>query len=782
MQSVALRIGRSWRWDPDVLARLLQARAGGVERTLREIRDTLEVLVGGRNIAADASEDALFPVLYDLLRALGDLHRGGRRKAIIGFRDEPWELVIERRADEGRLSFYGAGATRVVAARDASVGFPELIRSVAGAAATLADELEGLCPSWHSDPYLRSFRDAANALLSSPPRPLGDLPTAPAGSGAGRPAGTPATQLGTRGLRIDLAPDLTDEGLRGYAGEHAYDLHSLLFTGEVGFRTRQTTRRLVGGYPFLAAESLVAATESALGAIEGEPGRDEVPLADGRLSLSMAVDGAAGRVRLHGGGPEWGRALTCTVPQFAAAALTAAQELADTILERNPAHRENRRLTDLLSEVADLRGWLDDLATSPQVPCGAITKATPRSSAQSRPGGGAAVTVHTAGLRLAWAALLPGLDTAQVKRCGAIVTAVAEGRLLLFDSTNGARVGDLAVDEAPVVSVASASGLTIVGRADGELLCVRPGEGVLWASELGNASATAALTATGRGADVVTAGGDGAVRMFDARTGRPRWRFNARRAASYHLTMDDQRIYAAADDRSLYALASDDGRQLWRLRCGGGFTAPPTPLPGGGILAVTGDGVVPEGRVIALDAADGRTLWETRIGASCARPGQVDADGFLVCTRQGDRDSLVRLDLHTGRELWRASWACLGIADATRPLIVDGLVCVKDDVGVVRAFDARSGLPAWSIDLAAQGRIDAVDNLDLAAGRGVLFAATDRLVVLSADTGDELSEAGVRIQGRGALLSLGRQRLILAHAESLEAWSVGRYLGLVRSE
>ena len=241
-------------------------------------------------------------------------------------------------------------------------------------------------------------------------------------------------------------------------------------------------------------------------------------------------------------------------------------------------------------------------------------------------------------------------------------------------------------------------------------------------------------------------------------------------------------MYAAGDDRSLYALSREDGSLLWRVRCGGGFALAPALLPTGALLALTGDGVVPEGRALALDPDDGRILWETRIGDACARPATLDGGGLLVCTREGDKDSLVRLDVATGRVRWRRSWACLGIDDPPRPLVVDGRACVKDDVGVVRAFDAADGEPAWSVDLTLDGRVEAVDNLDLAAGRGLIYAVTDRMVVLCAETGDELSEAAVRIQGPSSLLALGPRRLILAHDDRIEAWQLGRYLGLVAGD
>ena len=120
------------------------------------------------------------------------------------------------------------------------------------------------------------------------------------------------------------------------------------FKGAISFATRQTLRTLDDGHPFLAAESLLQATEAILGALDGEAGCTAALITDGRQSLNLTIDGD--QVRIHGAEDSWARPLCARSRDFVDASLRTTRALAEAILERHPAHRQNRRLTDLLAE------------------------------------------------------------------------------------------------------------------------------------------------------------------------------------------------------------------------------------------------------------------------------------------------------------------------------------------------------------------------------------------------------------------------------------------------
>ncbi|MFC7216215.1 PQQ-binding-like beta-propeller repeat protein [Saliphagus sp. GCM10025334] len=120
----------------------------------------------------------------------------------------------------------------------------------------------------------------------------------------------------------------------------------------------------------------------------------------------------------------------------------------------------------------------------------------------------------------------------------------------------------------------------------------------------------------------------------------------------------------------------------------------------GGELDAVSQGVVfarerSNGQIVALDATTGERRWVY------GEAGGMDAYSELAVTETGiyfgyctDDDCIGLYGLDTdGEERWRADTVGTG---RTSPFVVDGTVYVASDVGVVRAFDAKTGEGLWT--------------------------------------------------------------------------------------
>ncbi|ELZ03411.1 outer membrane protein assembly factor BamB family protein [Natrialba asiatica] len=139
----------------------------------------------------------------------------------------------------------------------------------------------------------------------------------------------------------------------------------------------------------------------------------------------------------------------------------------------------------------------------------------------------------------------------------------------------------------------------------------------------------------------------------------------------------------------------------------------------GGELDAVSQGVVfarerSDGQIVALDATTGERQW------AYGEVGGMDAYSELAVTETGiyfgyctddDCIGLYALD-RDGKERWRDDTVGAG---RNSPFVVEGIVYVASDVGVVRAFDAETGEALWT---------DGVDESDnITSGSGIVDIA-----------------------------------------------------------
>lgn len=152
--------------------------------------------------------------------------------------------------------------------------------------------------------------------------------------------------------------------------------------------------------------------------------------------------------------------------------------------------------------------------------------------------------------------------------------------------------------------------------------------------------------------------------------------------------------------------------------------------------------------------------WEANVGAGSPFDFSPDTDGQAVYAA-GREGKLVKLDLASGRELWRI--------DAGQPLsagvgVGDGLVLVGTSKSILLAFKSGDGALAWSAKLSAEILTPPV------AGNGVVAARTNdgKVYLLDSASGKQrwsynrtLPALTLREQGH---LLLGSNAVFAGHA------------------
>ena len=96
--------------------------------------------------------------------------------------------------------------------------------------------------------------------------------------------------------------------------------------------------------------------------------------------------------------------------------------------------------------------------------------------------------------------------------------------------------------------------------------------------------------------------------------------------------------------------------------------------------------------------------WEITVGAGHASP-VVSGDRIVVLAREGDQEIVRAIDLESGKEIWRASYAAPfvvnpaaalhGAGPKSTPAIANGRVFTLGISGILSAFDLASGQLIW---------------------------------------------------------------------------------------
>ncbi|MFW5965897.1 MAG: hypothetical protein ACOCV2_00195 [Persicimonas sp.] len=362
MQSVQIIVGHSWKQDVRFLKNLRRYRRFDSDLNLVEIRDIIDIVVDGTNITSRIPEESIFGVLSELLGAVARLLEGRSRKAIVEFHCEPWELVLVPDGSQFLVSLYSIDRHHQVIAHDIPIAIDKFVEALSTAAESLLSDLYRISEGFSADAFVRTFSSRLGRIQDYKRPSFGrddEEEHEPLGE---RKGGTSYSS----GLTLSYSFDADHHGLRDYFGEHDFDLHALLFPGQIHAEYGNETVALTRGYPFLTVHALLKRARQLLNLIEAS----EEP----RFTCDEQMRHKRLDVVAHG--PEWTLELgtpghldeVIEVPshprQTLEVVLSACEMLLADILSVNPALELNHRLSDLETEVRELRGWFEDISGS----------------------------------------------------------------------------------------------------------------------------------------------------------------------------------------------------------------------------------------------------------------------------------------------------------------------------------------------------------------------------------------------------------------------------------
>ncbi|MDN0081376.1 outer membrane protein assembly factor BamB [Crenobacter sp. SG2305] len=232
-----------------------------------------------------------------------------------------------------------------------------------------------------------------------------------------------------------------------------------------------------------------------------------------------------------------------------------------------------------------------------------------------------------------------------------LVVHTNDGRLTGFDVQDGKQLWSVS-RSLPQLIVRNTASLSAVGneallsgQAGGRLQALRPNNGdVLWDVAVANPRGASELE---RVTDVVSrpvfdhgqicaAAYQGRVACFDARSGNLMWAREL--SSSQGLAVDDQRLYATADDGSVWAFDRGTGRNLWKLDDLKYRNVSGPALIGGNVLVVDG-----EGYAHLINAGDGRLVGRHKVGTDALTAQPVSLGDTVLLQGSSGRLALVSL-------------------------------------------------------------------------------------------------------------------------------------------
>lgn len=655
MGSVKIIVGHNWTEDVRYLHGLRDVRPSGTSLDLVEIRDIIDIVVDGRNITSSVAEESIFGVIGSLIDSLVDVLEGRSRKALVEFHCEPWELVVDPTDDQFEISLYSVGHQRQVIAHRIPLDRSTFLEAVTTAARSMLDELYCISEQFTSDDFVQEFdqklrrleRADAGAFDAGPP-----TDHTPVGS---RRASTSAAT----GLTLSYAMDGDFRPLRAYRGEHAFDMHALLFPGHIEAEYQGRSVALTEDFPFLSMLAMLDRARELLGALETSQ--------DPQFSCTSPLFHA--QFDVHADGRNWSVKLGPPAAEDAAldvdipgsdcldAVLTLGELMVEDLRDINYRLELNHRLEALEREVRELRNWYEELSGSnvyfeePEAhldrkahvtPAGPALPADPAFPWSMR----SAVKLFP---RRKWSFRSDRLYLSGIEATAHGLFVPSSDALTLLDWDSGEphwRLADDQTTEAPT-SFALTNNYAVLSERDGTLagLDTETGER-RFETEIDGDRDRLLMDATDYAAAglVIVAERRGRLFGIDPSDGTPAWRFEPGHGRLAGCVFSGPLVGLLTREGFFYGLDPTDGEVMWKVRLGG--LAQLEPLAHQGRLyAFSHDSNNRYVTVQSLFPYTGRTDWQTRLeGSLIGRPSFSDHWLFLPIERRG-RQLLAGVDV-----------------------------------------------------------------------------------------------------------------------------------------
>lgn len=324
------------------------------------------------------------------------------------------------------------------------------------------------------------------------------------------------------------------------------------------------------------------------------------------------------------------------------------------------------------------------------------------------------------------------------------------------------------------------NGNIYIGSADKNFYAFSQEGKVLWSTPTGEIIDSAALIA--KNGKLFFGSGDGILRCLDAETGEGCWSFSAEPPSATGGLINwfegnvaigvDGTLYAPNDNFSLYAVAPETGKQVWKFPLNDQSWSSPAVDPKTGDLFFGSNYIAPlkilqpfYKNIFSLDAK-GKIRWRQSVQASVAASPLLSREDLVVVG--GFDGVLYAYDKNTGKERW--SFKTQDHIYASPAESADGTIIQASTDGNVYAIDGRDGRLKWSFasgePIRSSPAIDGEGRIYFGSGDGSLYVLNPegslryRLQLIQEDRND-----------LNASPALGEESVLIA-GENGELWSV----------
>ena len=745
-------------------------------RSFSSLRGVVDVLVDGTNVTARIGQDHAIPLLRDLAYAAADLAALRQTRTTVRFYDQrdAWALGLERVADDVMVTVFQGGSQPKVAVHEREVAGPALIRGIChaidgvlepGKAGAFADDLEAARRflgemSWQSSSHREEQVEVRVEPQSDSPMSF-------------------STHFALRVRSGAVASDVERN-----------DLHSLLFLGPVHVRVGETRRVLGELHPYLVAECLVQEAGDILEAWEAGCALNHRRQAAGMTIAARLT--SQGNLSLTLGGPHTGGLQgaptfpSVSVPSFVEAVLAFARGLTRPILRNDRSQRNNLRMRVFRGDVRELTASLREvvredskLNESPESYRAFAASLPVRRDGQAKWGHGRIRFVNS------WQAAVPGIDLSSTFLFGDKLIVGGNRELAAIERSSGRLIWRVPIDRG--VSIAAPTGVVRISP-EGTLNFhdLETGESTMsarLAARTGGLPAGAVVNAPGLPRLVVLSEGERHITAVDYVSGEVRWRHALGRGRSFKVRRAGRLLVVSSSEHTLTAVDVASGETVWRARDRLKFTRPIC-YDRNDLFVVTSDGAPSLRGTDVLHAFDpwtGVTKWSQRISTGTRTIGAPVTSEDVVAVMTHDRRGLGlrAFDRSDGQPRWSLS---PGFAPTTSSwLVVDDLLIINSDNGMVSAVDLRDGSMRWRRGGSTNLDGDVPRHMEPVLRSGALFVPQRNVVVLRPNDGEQLGEVEADLVPDLIRVDEECNVIVVEESGHLASFSAGARLTLVKA-
>ena len=682
-------------------------------------------------------------LLRDVAFALGDLLAAKRGRSIVAVSNEhrgatgaplgaPWQLALERRADDVLISVFRQGHRPEVALWERRLPLSVTKNMLLAAIDRLDARLPQPLPTlWRM--HRRGITMARVQLAGAHYQPAPPPPEATA---------LRAHSATAAPWRLSFGAHFVARQESATADVYRSDLHALLFRGSLSLTRAENTRSFHQLHLFLLLDQLLAQLTRALtsaqlrhpfgerSVISGLTSSMQLR-ADGLLTWELGPAGAAANWRLFG----------VPVQQFTASITSLCEQLYQQLLAADPAQRSNLRLDAFRQRLTALGAMVEkgeNLSVSRSLVNG--SPESYRAFAEAETPLPAAIVVQPSAamerLRFteSWRADVPGIDLKSFFLVGNAVLIGSTREVACIERQCGEVIWRQAMPRA-------ASVLTAVGLArlapTGEMTLhdLRDGQAIdtlKLAPTVGGSTRGSVIRAPGLPNMLLVADGAEHLTAIDLDAFEVRWRRRVERLGPVHLRRAGKLLIVTAGGDHMLALDLLTGEVVWRHASAHRYRRAVT-VHQNSIFAMTYAPGHGRGATLShIDPWTGEQRWRKKLDPQWSASGPVLAcsSSVAVVTRQQQRHGVVAFERDSGSTRFvQPHRLCRGECAVQA---FDDHIISNSASGELVALDAVTGETRYRHIFASRNNCadDRPDNLKPVLRAGALFVPQTEVYVV----------------------------------------------------